>query len=83
MPFNGRFLVRGGKTEVFAGEAPKRVVVIAFDSMQDAVSYRKSDAFQKLQPEREKVMRYLTSFAVEGAPEAMPPAVGSSTPPAK
>ena len=83
VPFNGRFLVRGGKTEVFEGEAPKRVVVIAFDSMQDAVSYRKSDAFQKLQPEREKVMRYLTSFAVEGAPEAMPPAVGSSTPPAK
>ena len=80
---HGHFLVRGGKTEVFDGDAPKRVVVIAFDSMEDAVSYRKSDAFQKLQPEREKVMRYITSFAVEGVPEAAPPAVGSSTPPAK
>ena len=81
--YHGRFLVRGGKTEVFEGEAPKRVVVIAFDSMQDAVSYRKSDAFQKLQPEREKVMRYIQSFAVEGVAEETPPAVGSSTPPAK
>jgi uncharacterized protein (DUF1330 family) len=79
---HGRFIVRGGKTEVFDGEAPKRVVVIAFDSMQDAVSYRNSEAFQKLQPERDKVMRYITSFAVEGVPEAAPPAVGSTTPPA-
>ena len=79
---HGRCLARGGKTEVFEGEAPKRVVVIAFDSMADAAKYRKSEAFQKLQPTRDKVLRYIENFAVEGVAEAAPPAVGSSTAPA-
>lgn len=83
VPYNGRFLARGGKTEVFAGEAPKRVAVIAFDSMENAKKWRESEAYQKLQPMREKTSKFIQSFAVEGVPEPAPAAIGSSTPPAK
>ena len=71
------------QTQVFAGEAPKRVVVIAFDSMEDAKKYRQSAEFQKLQPMREKVLRYIENFAVEGVPEGAAAAVGSSMAPGK
>ena len=36
-PFNGHYLVRGGKTQALEGEAPKRIVVIAFDSAEEAL----------------------------------------------
>src|SRR5260370_17219588 len=49
---HGRFLVRGGKTEVFDGDAPKRVAVIAFHTIQAPLTYRKSAAFHNLQPKR-------------------------------
>jgi uncharacterized protein (DUF1330 family) len=83
VPYNGRFLARGGKTEVFAGDARKRVAIIAFDSMDDAKKWRESEAYQKLQPMRDKTAKFIQSFAVEGVPEATPAAIGSSTPPAK
>jgi uncharacterized protein (DUF1330 family) len=35
-PFGGRFIVRGGKTDALEGEAPKRIVMIAFDSIEKA-----------------------------------------------
>jgi hypothetical protein len=33
-PFNGHFIVRGGKIQAVEGVAPKRLVVIAFDSAE-------------------------------------------------
>ena len=33
-PFNGHYIVRGGKPHAIEGEAPKRFVVIAFDSAE-------------------------------------------------
>jgi uncharacterized protein (DUF1330 family) len=35
-PFNGRIIVRGGKTVSFVGDPPKRIAVIAFDNIDQA-----------------------------------------------
>ena len=83
VPYRAHFLARGGKTQSFAGEAPKRVAIIAFNNMEDAVNWRNSDALQKIMPMREGKATYLMNFAVEGVSEAQEPAVGTSTPPAK
>jgi uncharacterized protein (DUF1330 family) len=80
-PFNGRFLARGGKVQVFEGDAPKRFVIVAFNSMEDANKWRSSEALAKLRPERDKSAKLIQSFAVEGVAESLAPAVGSSTPP--
>ena len=40
-PFSGRYLVRGGQTATLEGEQPKRIVVIAFDSMAQAQAWYK------------------------------------------
>ena len=51
-PFDGHFLVRGGKTQALEGEAPKRIVVIAFDSMEKAKSWEDSPAYEAIKPIR-------------------------------
>ena len=35
-PFTGRYVVRGGQTASLEGDQPKRIVMIAFDSMAQA-----------------------------------------------
>jgi len=47
-PFNGRYLVRGGKTVSLEGEAPKRFVVIAFDSVEKAQAWEDSPAYRAI-----------------------------------
>jgi uncharacterized protein (DUF1330 family) len=44
-PFGGRIIVRGGKIDVLEGTEPKRVVVIAFDSMEKARGWWDSPAY--------------------------------------
>jgi uncharacterized protein (DUF1330 family) len=51
-PFGGRIIVRGGKTDVLEGAAPKRVVVIAFDSMEQAHGWWDSPAYAAIKPLR-------------------------------
>ena len=51
-PFNGHFIVRGGKTQAVEGEAPKRLVVIAFDSAEKARGWYDSPAYQAILPMR-------------------------------
>jgi uncharacterized protein (DUF1330 family) len=65
-PFNGRIIVRGGKTVPFVGDPPKRIAVIAFDNIDQAQAWRASQPFTALQPLREKSAKVLRSFAVEG-----------------
>jgi uncharacterized protein (DUF1330 family) len=50
--FNGRFLVRGGKMEAVEGDAPKRFVVIAFDSLEKARAWYDSPAYEAIKPLR-------------------------------
>jgi uncharacterized protein (DUF1330 family) len=51
-PFNGHYLIRGGKTLALEGDAPKRFVVIAFDSMEKAKSWEDSAAYEAIKPIR-------------------------------
>src|SRR3990172_4598405 len=47
-PFNGRYIVRGGKIIPHQGEPPERITVIAFDSMATAQRWYNSPAFTEL-----------------------------------
>jgi uncharacterized protein (DUF1330 family) len=51
-PFNGHYLVRGGKIQAVEGEAPKRFVVIAFESMEKAQGWEDSPAYDAIKPIR-------------------------------
>jgi uncharacterized protein (DUF1330 family) len=51
-PFNGHYIVRGGKVQAVEGEAPKRFVVIAFDSAEKAKSWEDSPAYEAIKPIR-------------------------------
>ncbi len=51
-PFNGHYLVRGGKTKGIEGDEPKRFVIIAFDSMEKAEAWEDSPAYQAIKPIR-------------------------------
>jgi uncharacterized protein (DUF1330 family) len=67
-PFSGHYVVRGGNTVTFAGDPPKRIVVIAFDNMEKAKSWQASPAYQALVPLRDQVTK-IRSFAVEAVPK--------------
>lgn len=54
VPFNHHFIVRGGKPQSLdGGEAPKGVVVIAFDSVEKAREWYDSPAYQAIKPLRQ------------------------------
>jgi uncharacterized protein (DUF1330 family) len=51
-PFKGHFLVRGGKAVALEGDAPKRIVVIAFESLEQARNFENSAAYSAIRPIR-------------------------------
>jgi len=53
-PFNGHYVIRGGKTLSLEGDAPKRFVVIAFDSFEKAKAWEDSPAYDEIKPIRHK-----------------------------
>lgn len=63
--FTGRFLVRGGTIESFAGQPPKRSVIAVFDSLAQARAFRDSPAYQELVPLRDKASTF-RAYIVEG-----------------
>lgn len=68
VPFGGHFLAAGGKTEVVEGAPPAgRVVVIEFPSLEKALQFESSPAYEKIKPIRHA---NATSriFVVEGRP---------------
>jgi uncharacterized protein (DUF1330 family) len=64
-PFNGQYLVRGGKTQALEGEAPKRIVVIAFASAEKARGWYDSPAYQAIKSIRQSAAKSRL-FIVEG-----------------
>lgn len=72
-PFNGRFVVRGGKSERLEGDAPSnRIIVIAFDSFEQAHAWCVSPAYAAILPMRQGVSE-VRMFIVEGvAPYGSP-----------
>ena len=62
----GKFLARGGKTVVINGEPPKgRVVVTAYDSLEQAQALYSSPAYLEARKIGDKYATFRT-FAVEG-----------------
>jgi len=51
-PFGGHYLVRRGKTVSVEGDAPKGIVVIAFDSLEKAQGWEDSPAYDAIKPIR-------------------------------
>jgi uncharacterized protein (DUF1330 family) len=62
----GRYLVRGGKTEVLDGEwTPKRLVVLQFDTVEKAKAWRVSPEYAEAKKIRETCAR-ANMVVVEG-----------------
>jgi len=70
VPFNGHyhFIVGGGKTQSLDGEAPQGIVVIAFDSVEQARAWYDSPAYQAIKPIRQSAVKG-RMFIVEGVAE--------------
>jgi uncharacterized protein (DUF1330 family) len=62
---DGHYLVRGGKIQAVEGEAPKRLVVIAFESAEKAHAWEYSPAYQAIKPIRQSAAKSRI-FIVEG-----------------
>ena len=54
------------KAVAFIGEAPKRVGISEWESLEKAQAWRNSAAWKDLAPERDKVQKQIRSYAVEG-----------------
>ncbi len=68
--YGGRFIVRGGKAElVEGGPAPKRIVVLEFNSMAAAKRFYDSPEYAAAKVIRQRAARSRLIF-VEGAPPA-------------
>ncbi len=66
-PYGGRFLVRGGASEVIEGEfQPSRLVVIEFPDMETLTAWYNSDAYQGIVGIRWEAAT-ASVIAVEGA----------------
>jgi uncharacterized protein (DUF1330 family) len=66
-PFNGHyhFIVAGGKSQGLDGEAPQGIVVIAFDSAEQARAWYNSPAYAAIRPIRQSAVKG-RMFIVEG-----------------
>ena len=51
--YGGRYLVRGGAITPLEGEAPKRLTVIAFDSVEKAKAFENSPEYSAVRPIRQ------------------------------
>jgi uncharacterized protein (DUF1330 family) len=68
-PFNGQYIIRGGKTTSLEGEPPKTfVVMIAFESMEKAQAWYDSPAYDAIKPIRQSATRSRLFIAEGVAP---------------
>ena len=54
-----------GKVVAFVGAPPKNVGITEFDSLDQAVAYRNSQAFKDLDPLRNKAIKIVRQYTVE------------------
>ena len=65
--FGGRYLARGGQTEVLEGEAhPGRIVILEFDSIERAKEWLRSPEYAPARSQRHETASTVM-IAVEGA----------------
>jgi uncharacterized protein (DUF1330 family) len=56
----------GGKTVAFVGEPPKRIAISEWESLEKAQAFINSTAFKNLAPQRDKAVKTIRSYAIEG-----------------
>ena len=56
-----------GKVVAIVGEAPKRIGISEWDSVEQAQAYRNSEAYKNLTPQRDKATKTIRVYAKEGA----------------
>ena len=61
----GTYLARGGKIVALEGEAPKRMTIVVYDSLEKAQASRNSPAWAALSTERSKAIK-TKSYVTEG-----------------
>jgi uncharacterized protein (DUF1330 family) len=59
------FRTGGGKIVAMEGDAPKRVAITEWDSLEQAETFYKSTAWKDLAPQREKAVKTIRRYAVE------------------
>jgi len=62
----GRRIVVAGRVVAFGGDAPKHIIISEWDSMDKVQAYRSSDAYKNLSAQREKALKSIRAYAVEG-----------------
>jgi uncharacterized protein (DUF1330 family) len=66
--FGGRYLARGGKSVIFDGEPPRRVILVAFDSLDSVRAWRSAAPTREFEAARKSVgTSILRAFAIEGS----------------
>ncbi|MCV4285018.1 DUF1330 domain-containing protein [Pseudomonas capsici] len=71
-PFGGRFIVRGGEIDALEGEKPMgRMIVIAFDNIEQARAWYRSPAYEELKPIRHKAGK-TNVYIVQGIQPPLP-----------
>lgn len=55
------------KAVALAGQPPKRVGISEWENMEKAQAWRNSEAWKALSPERDKAIKTIRAFAIEGA----------------
>ncbi len=63
-PFGGHYIVHFGETVTFDGQPPNQIVIVAFDSIENAQAWRASDGFRKMY-DVNKIAK-VRAFAVQG-----------------
>jgi uncharacterized protein (DUF1330 family) len=63
----GRNLRTAGKIVAFVGDAPKRVAITEWDSLDQAVTWRNGQAWKDLSPQRDKAIKVIRQYVVEAA----------------
>jgi uncharacterized protein (DUF1330 family) len=63
----GAYLARGGKIIALEGDAPKRVTIVVYDSLEKAQASRNSPAWTALSADRNKAIK-AKSYVTEGLP---------------
>ncbi len=64
--YGGHYVIRGGKYTSIEGDAPKRFVVIQFDSVEKAKAWEDSPAYDAIKPIRHSSAKSRV-FIIEGA----------------
>lgn len=68
-PYSGRYVVRAGQMDRLEGNPPThRLIIIEFDSMEQARAWYNSPEYAKIRPFRQR-SGHTNSYIVEGLPQ--------------